>query len=304
MTAHSLFNMASHKAVGRRAELRIAARETKELLPDVLCQLKGDTTTSTLCSLEDLEPLNPEACPKFELPEEEGKPTQKGTRIQVFDQDTFDTAIILQPDTTSATEEKPVAILNLASERHPGGGWLNGALAQEEALCYRSSLYLTLKDDFYPIPPLSGVYSPTVIIIRDALSRGHGLLCGETPAEDLPVTSVITVAAQRTPKLSRHLTYQHDSDRQLMKNKIRLILRIAARNGHTKLVLGALGCGAFRNPPQDVAQCFLEVFHEKEFEGGWWEQMAFAVLDNVRNGGKEGNGNYGIFYRTLNGVVV
>jgi len=277
--------MASHKAVGRRAELRIAARETKEILPDVLCQLKGDTTTSTLCSLEDLEPLDPEACPKFELPEEEGKPTQKGTRIQVFDQDTFDTAIILQPDTTSATEEKPVAILNLASERHPGGGWLNGALAQEEALCYRSSLYLTLKDDFYRIPPLSGVYSPTVIIIRDALSRGHGLLCGETPAEDLPVTSVITVAAQRTPKLSRHLTYQHDSDRQLMKNKIRLILRIAARNGHTKLVLGALGCGAFRNPPKDVAQCFLEVFHEKEDGGSKWRLLCWTMLGMVERKG-------------------
>ncbi|OCL01679.1 hypothetical protein AOQ84DRAFT_357767 [Glonium stellatum] len=296
--------MASQQEVRRRAELRIIAQETKKLLPDVLHQLNGDTTTSTICSLNDLEPLDPEACPKFELPEEEGKPTRKGTRIQVFDQDTFDTAIIVQPDTTFTTEKKPVAVLNLASERHPGGGWLNGALAQEEALCYRSSLYLTLKDDFYPIPPLSGVYSPTVIIIRDALSRGHGLLCDETPAKDLPVTSVITVAAQRRPRLSRNMMYRHDSDRQLMKEKIRLVLRMAARNGHTKLVLGALGCGAFGNPPKDVAQCFLEVFHEKEFEGGWWENVTFAVLDNVRHGGEEGNGNFGIFYRTLDGVVV
>lgn len=77
--------------------------------------------------------------------------------------------------------------------------------------------------------------------------------------------------------------------------------------GHTKLVLGALGCGVFANPPGDVARCFLEVLRETEFQGGWWQEVAFAVLDNVKGGeegGKEGKGNFGVFYRGLHGKVV
>jgi hypothetical protein len=60
------------------------------------------------------------------------------------------------------------------------------------------------------------------------------------------------------------------------------------------------------NPPTDVAQCFLEVLREKEFQGGWWEEVAFAVLDNAKgpNRGKDGNGNFGQFYKVLNGQVV
>ena len=91
-----------------------------------------------------------------------------------------------------------------------------------------------------------------------------------------------------------------------MKAKIRGALRIAILKGHTKIVLGALGCGAFGNPPEDVARCFVSVFEEREFQGGWFEDIVFAVLDNAKgkNGGENGQGNYGIFYRALHGMVV
>lgn len=92
-----------------------------------------------------------------------------------------------------------------------------------------------------------------------------------------------------------------------MLNKIRLTLRVAAIKGHKKLVLGALGCGAFHNPREKVAECFLRVFEEPEFRGGWWEEVVFAVLDTDTGegkGGPQGSGNFGVFYRGLNGVVV
>jgi uncharacterized protein (TIGR02452 family) len=209
--------------------------------------------------------------------------------------------------TTWKRAPKPVAVLNLASERHAGGGWQNGALAQEEALCYRSSLYLSLHKSYYPLPSLSAIYSPSVLIIRDAMARGHSLLTpGEQPA-DLPVTSVISVAALRHPKLTADgKNFENEGQRAETKRKIRLTLRLAAHKGHTKLVLGALGCGVFNNPPTEVAECFLEVFHENEFQGGWWEDVVFAILDNVRGdqGGKDGIGNFGIFYRVLDGRAI
>ncbi|KZM22667.1 hypothetical protein ST47_g6333 [Ascochyta rabiei] len=207
--------------------------------------------------------------------------------------------------TTSPHVPKPVAVLNLASERHAGGGWQNGAMAQEEALCYRSSLYFSLHKSYYPLPSLSVIYTPNVLVIRAATSTGHALYT--CSASDLPVTSVISVAALRHPALTDDgKKFSDGGQRAETKRKIRASLRTAASKGHTKLVLGALGCGVFSNPPTEVAECFLEVFREIEFQGGWWEDIVFAVMDNARGdqGGKDGTGNFGQFHRVLDSQVV
>ncbi|KAF2266186.1 hypothetical protein CC78DRAFT_492301 [Lojkania enalia] len=328
-----------------RQSLRLVALETRSILPDIMSQLPNfDITTSSAHSLENLSPLDPHNCPRFKLPEGDEEVGRKGTRMRVYDQDNFDAALQLQLNTTvssvsfpdsispndklkleetpatdssanpklnsspaSSANVKPVAVLNLASEMRPGGGWLNGALAQEEALCYRSSLSLSLHPEYYPIPPLSALYSPSVVIIRSSMSDGHTLLWPEKSVEELDVVSVITLAALRRPMVNREGKYVKEEDRRIMKSKMRAILRVAVHQGHTKVVLGALGCGAFGNPSQEVANCFLEIFGEEEFQGGWWEEVVFAVLDNAGLGqarGKEGVGNFGVFYRALDGVVV
>lgn len=207
--------------------------------------------------------------------------------------------------TTSQTTPQPVLVLNLASDRHAGGGWQTGAMAQEEALCYRSSLYLSLHKTYYPLPSLSCIYTPSVLLIRSATSAGHTLY--NAPAPDLPVASVLSVAALRHPGLTDDSTrFKNAGQRAETKRKIRVCLRVAARMHHRKLVLGALGCGVFGNPPGEVARCFLEVLRETEFQGGWWESVVFAVMDNARDGkgGKNGEGNFGQFFRVLDGEVV
>ncbi|EAT80360.2 hypothetical protein SNOG_11948 [Parastagonospora nodorum SN15] len=313
-------------------DLKKIADETKAELPNVLSQLPSfDAMDSSVFSLNDLATLDAKDCPGFVLSGSDVKAGEKGTRIKVFDMDTFDAAIDLAPsydakthldssvpdpsgfdskmddedyimlepsqdsDATPATssnvissasrKQKPVAVLNLASERSAGGGWQNGALAQEEALCYRSSLYLSLHKSYYPLPSLSAIYSPSVLIIRDAMS----------------------VAALRYPALTDDKkSFKNEGQRAETKRKIRLTLRVAVLGGHTKLVMGALGCGVFGNPPKEVADCFLEVFRESEFQGGWWEEVVFAIMDNARGdqGGKDGVGNYGQFYRVLDGQAV
>lgn len=375
-------------------DLKLVADETKAELPNIIQQIPTfDAMDSSVHAYKDLNPLDARDCPGFVLPKDDTDAGKKGTRIKVFDMDTFDAAINITPqytasvhldlqantsgpdsqeetgdhvmedtpqendqdmqdvsqdsapwpsqtsstiDTqssstndaqtsssddakTSSIDEaktsstpsprtpKPVAVLNLASERSAGGGWQNGALAQEEALCYRSSLYLSLHDTYYPLPSLSAIHTSSVLVIRDAMSRGHALLVPPTSPQDLPVTSVISVAALRYPALTadgKH--FKSEFQRAETKRKIRLSLRIAAGKGHTKLVLGALGCGVFGNPPGEVAKCFLEVLKEKEFQGGRWEEVVFAILDNVKgaNGGRDGVGNYGQFWRVLDGEVV
>ncbi|KAF2252528.1 hypothetical protein BU26DRAFT_517132 [Trematosphaeria pertusa] len=334
--------------MNRRLQLRHVAAETVSVLPDLLAQLAGfDAAESTLYHLKDLAPLDPNDCPGIAFPSGNPLAGQKGTRIRVYNKDTFDTALQLQPGTNYTTVHpsqgapassdgqekadegdtpakmtdsnpadpsssppqqplKPVCVLNLASEKHAGGGWLNGALAQEEALCYRSSLSLSLHKTYYPLPTLSAIFSPSVLLLRTSLSSGHTLLHPWDPVASLPITSVISVAGLRHPAVTSEGKFKDDVNRETTKSKIRLTLRVAAREGHRKLVLGALGCGVFGNPSGEVAECFLEVLREEEFQGGWWEDVVFAILDNVRGaeGGKDGSGNYGVFYRALDGQVV
>jgi uncharacterized protein (TIGR02452 family) len=197
----------------------------------------------------------------------------------------------------------------MANALRAGGGFKNGALAQEEALCYRSSLFFTLKIAFYPLKDKATIYSPTVLVIRDSLAKGHNFLDVRTPAA-LPVISVVSSAALYRPNLdsaspkdgstSGEKVYSRKEDADMMKDKIRSILRTAIKNKHRKIVLGAFGCGAFNNPAKLVASFFKEVFAESEFCGGWFEDVVFGVLDQ----GTSGSHNFKVFENELGGVAV
>ena len=63
---------------------------------------------------------------------------------------------------------------------------------------------------------------------------------------------------------------------KLYENKIRTIYQIAALNGHDSIVLGALGCGIFNNPPSEVSKIFYDIL-QKEFKG-YFKRVIFAIL--------------------------
>ncbi|KAI9722290.1 MAG: hypothetical protein M1812_001762 [Candelaria pacifica] len=283
----------------RNEVLAQTATETKRLLPIILNLLPSAPATGILYTNLDLPTLSQRYCPHYTQPQNN---TKQGTSIRILNSDTLDAAITLsQQHSPPPSSKTPICILNMANAQHGGGGWLKGALAQEESLCYRTSLSFTLKRKFYPLPEISGIYSPTVIIIRRNLDEGHTLLDLNKP-DDLPIVSVVSVAAIRDPPLTGDgKRYLREGDRESMKERIRIVLRIAAFRRHRRLVLGALGCGAFNNPREEVVRCWREVFEEREFGGGWWESVVFAVLDE--SGGDE-DGNYAVFYRGLEGLVV
>ena len=278
--------------------LAAVAEETQSILPDVLKLTKNVLPTGELLKPDNLYPAPRSTCPAFPM-----------TKVRVLNADTLDAALSLSSVTAGTIAQSstpPTLILNMANAKHGGGGWLQGALAQEEAICYRSSLSFTLKNRYYPIPQRGAIYSPTVIVLRDSISRGHKLLDLTNP-DQLPVVSVVSVAAIRDPSVERALGsgeafYSNGDDRDMMRSKIRMVLRIAAAKGHRQLVLGALGCGAFGNPRDEVVKLWKEVFTESEFRGGWWKEVVFAVMDD--GGGKDSNGNFGIFWRGLDGLEV
>ncbi|KAL8736199.1 MAG: hypothetical protein Q9166_000354 [cf. Caloplaca sp. 2 TL-2023] len=295
----NLKNMPPSLPSSKRSELLAAiAQETLDILPEVIKVTPNADPTGELLEPHTLVPALASQCPQ--LPK---------TQIRVINLDTLDAAYIINNLTASAlfySSGPPVLVLNMANASWAGGGWMKGARAQEEALCYRSSLYLTLKHRFYPMAAKAAIYSPTVVVIRESLANQHGLLDLSRP-RDLPIVSAVSMAAKRNPPVLRRLsdgeeTYANAADRELMRAKIRMILRVAAAKGHRQLILGALGCGAFGNPRSEVADLWKEVFLEAEFSGGWWQDIVFAVMDT--NNDQEANSNYGVFWRALHGLEV
>ncbi|WP_449066441.1 TIGR02452 family protein [Planomonospora algeriensis] len=173
----------------------------------------------------------------------------------------------------------PVGCLNFASAKNPGGGFLNGSEAQEESLARSSGLYrcLTEAQDFYDFHRGQGdllyshraIFSPAVPVFRD--DRG-GLL-----AQPYSV-SFVTAAAPNAgamrgdgPRLERLP--------EVLSERAARVLALFAASGVRRLVLGAWGCGVFRNPPELVASVFAGHLGPGGAFHGTFGQVVFAVLD-------------------------
>lgn len=158
-------------------------------------------------------------------------------------------------------------VINMASDYRPGGGVASGKVAQEECIFRRTNACATHPPQWYPLEKEQVIYSPQVSIVKDADYK----LC-----EAWPTFGMLAVAAIRKPKLNGSGTeYKYDADLWLMTTKIESIFKIALQNGHDSLVLGALGCGVFKNPPVAVAQIFKDTILRF---GGQFKRIGFAVL--------------------------
>lgn len=217
------------------------------------------------------------------------------TQVKVINRDTLDAALAIDTasDIMGFKRRQRVLVLNFANAYQPGGGWLNGASAQEEQICFRTTLgYFGLPREFYPMKFDEGIYVNNVALMRENEEKGFSWMWLDKPGL-LPALSVISVAATHGPALDATQTkYKNESERTLMEEKMRCILRVAGGNLHTKLVLGALGCGVFRHLPGEVADCWAKVLVEEEFKG-WFEIIVFAVLD------KKDGANFTTFKKTL-----
>ncbi|WP_329566347.1 TIGR02452 family protein [Kitasatospora sp. NBC_01266] len=179
-----------------------------------------------------------------------------------------------------------VGVLTFASARNPGGGYLRGARAQEEDLCRTALLYqcLLAVPDYYAAHRASAdlryshrvIFSPAVPVIRDE----HG----ELLARPYPV-SFLTSAAPNAGQLALRgelrgeLRDQDGELRVLLAERAGRVLAVAARHGVRQLVLGAWGCGVFRNDPAQVAGAFEVALASS---GGAFERVVFAVRDRAK----------------------
>ncbi|WP_405514117.1 TIGR02452 family protein [Streptomyces canus] len=176
------------------------------------------------------------------------------------------------------------AVLNFASARNPGGGYLNGAQAQEEALCRASALYTCQLEarEFYdhhrahrdPFYTDRVIHSPAVPVFRDdrgrLLEAAHrvGFLTAAAPNAGV----IRRTAPERTAELPRALAARAGQ-----------VLSVAVAEGYRRLVLGAWGCGVFQNDPAQVAGAFRALLEPGGRFAGAFEHVVFGVLDRTRD---------------------
>lgn len=196
-------------------------------------------------------------------------------QVNIVNGDTIDVAYRLQREGLNPL------VLNMASAWCPGGGWRKGSKAQEESLFYRSTYAVSLENCMnldperkwsYPIPLTGAIYSPDVFVFRSSMKQGHKLYRWE----DCSWMSFVAVAAIRQPVLTSDNGMSHH-DIIITSKKIEGIFKVALKHNHDSLVLGAFGCGAYRNPPHVIAQIFRDIIgvYKKYFK-----KITFAIFDD------------------------
>jgi uncharacterized protein (TIGR02452 family) len=201
----------------------------------------------------------------------------KNTLISIEDIDSYGAGKKLLQDNLNP------CILNFANEYNCGGSWTKKTGSQEETLFLTSSLPLSLwklrriDDDrniyddgkivrsatpSYPFKEATAIYSPNVIV---------------TNMDNIKV-AVVSVAAQ---DLRKKRDYTIPFNENLTREKLRSILWTAQHHGHDAVVLGPIGCGAFKNDPNIIAKIYNELL-STEFKN-CFKVVVFSIYKNKKN---------------------
>jgi len=194
------------------------------------------------------------------------------------------------------------AILNMASERHPGGLYLEGANAQEEDIMRRSNYAwvmdpglfrrsgpLHCTEDLppaleYPLGSMSVVYASPVTVFRGPASVGYPLYPEPFPVGVIAAPAVMNPPCEADGRVCAPVA-------ETLRERLRLLFNVAKRHDHDALVLSAWGCGKFGCPPEHMAQIMRAVCLEHH---GYFRRIVFAILPS-------GSENVCVFKRALYG---
>lgn len=154
-------------------------------------------------------------------------------------------------------------VLDFASGTNPGGGWRgNNKGSQEESLCKRSNLGLLLEKKKYPIPTDSSYYIKNVVINKNLKFENIN------PIKTCVIASELKSISERTFNyLQKRISEWYD---------------IAILNNHDYLILGAIGCGAFKESEDDsdILSIQMKICADKYKEK---IKTVYAIYNNKNN---------------------
>jgi len=178
---------------------------------------------------------------------------------------------------------KRIAVLNFASATSPGGGVTDGAHAQEECLCRCSTLYPVLNSELFiknyyrfhrkrsdHLYTDACIYAPNIAVIKSDIEEPKRL-----PKKDWTMVDVITCAAPNLWFDPKSLSAEEQLELHLKRGE--QVIKVALANKADILVLGAFGCGAFRNDPRVVAKAYRQLIEKYK---NCFAAVEFAVYCN------------------------
>ncbi len=183
------------------------------------------------------------------------KISQANNNIEILNINCIDLVINLKQKYTNYS----IGLLNFANGANRGGGVIYGAIAQEEDICRTTNLYHTLKQEYYPIRSDEIIISKNVKVIKNSSYKD---------IKPLNIDYILTKDALIADGKFNKFTYEE------AERRIELIIKTAHALKIDILILGAFGCGVFKNPPEDVAYLF-----KKSLERYSFKKVIFAILE-------------------------
>lgn len=246
------YQLPSGQAVELRAAIDACVAATRFWMPEALSELEAQALT---------------------------RPNGNLAHLQVVSETTLEGARRLL-----ASHGGRVAVLNFASARNPGGGFLGGSQAQEESLARSSALYASLTcaaaQPYYTHHrgERSAMYSDRMIVSPacPVFRSDEGELLNAPYHVD-----IITSAAPNAGALKSHQSPDIAQVPAALAARASKVLALAAHIGCDHLVLGAWGCGVFANDPQMVAQVFATLLTEHGPYRARFATVSFSVRDGV-----------------------
>ncbi len=258
-----------------RADRQRRAREILEVLERGWYEFQGrrvDIGHAIQYACDETELIRPEEWPAIETTARELASSAQRGAVNLTEETTLEAAHRL----AVGEGRERIGILNFASARVPGGGFLAGAQAQEESLARASSLYACLlRAPMYyaanlaessPYATEHAIYSESVPFFADEVGE-------HLPAPYL--ASVVTMPAVEAAALDSH-TADMERVSRTMRARALNVLALFSSRGCRHVILGAWGCGVFGNDPALIADAFhsaLEAF------GRNFASILFAVYD-------------------------
>lgn len=272
---------------GELLSLKATAKETLTILKNGEYRNASATTVRFLS-----EQKAAVAATRLYLPQQLARMLASPTRDQRDDSDAGGRMTIeVTHETTQAAAHRLVqqegcrnlVLLNYASARRPGGGFTKGAKAQEEDLARCSGLYpcLLSQPDYYRANRAQKsllytdhlLYSPQVPFFRTE---------NQTVLPEVFLASIITAPAPNAGEVLRREPEAGALLEETLRTRAGMVLTVAREHAHEVVLLGAWGCGVFRNDPHMVATVFADWLARAEFRH-CFRRVVFAIRDSRRD---------------------
>ena len=186
-----------------------------------------------------------------------------------------------------------LGVLNFASAYHAGGGFLNGAMAQEESLAYCSNLYRKQTTGEGKLFYIKNEKEHNAFYTDNMLMSNVTFFKNDKYQLVYPFVCQVLTSPAVNVTLAKNKGFSDESIEVAMKNRMRKILQLFVYSNCDTIILGAFGCGVFGNQPETVARLWNELIYDEDL-GSYFRLIIFSIYD------RNGSNNYETFFNMRN----